>query len=118
MEWKGRDTKITAPPLTPPHAWAWRGGSFGKDQFFTANSLCPRVPPSPFTMNGEGVRGWGRRRGQSLVEFALFVSILLLLLGAVVDLGTLLSDHQAVVAASQQGALVAATLGANAGADC
>lgn len=58
------------------------------------------------------------RRGQSLVEFALFLSVILLLLGGLVDLGTLLDDHLSVVTASRHAALAAATAGTNAKADC
>ncbi len=58
------------------------------------------------------------RRGQSLVEFALFASVLLLLLGAIIDLGVLLSDHLAITYASRQGALAAALAGKNPLADC
>ena len=58
------------------------------------------------------------RRGQSLVEFALSVSTLLLLLGAVFDLGSLLNDHLSVVSASHQAALAAAVAGTSAQADC
>jgi Flp pilus assembly protein TadG len=62
--------------------------------------------------------GRARSHGQSLVEFALFVSILLLLLGGVTDLAMLLNDHLAVAYAARQGVLAAAMAGTDALADC
>lgn len=58
------------------------------------------------------------RRGQSLVEFALFITILLTLLAALLDLGTLLTNHLAVTYAARQGALSAAAAGHDPIADC
>ena len=58
------------------------------------------------------------RRGQGLIEFALVSSILLLLLLAVMDLGSLLAGHLAVVNAARDGALVAVNASTNSNADC
>jgi Flp pilus assembly protein TadG len=58
------------------------------------------------------------RRGQSLVEFALFVSVLLTLLSGLLNLGALLNAHLAVTYAARQAALIAAVAGNNALADC
>lgn len=58
------------------------------------------------------------RRGQSLVEFALFVSVLLTLLSGLLNVGALLNAHLAVTYAARQAALSAATAGNNALADC
>lgn len=60
----------------------------------------------------------GKRRGQSLVEFVLFVTILFVMLAGVVDLGALLNAHLAVTYAARQGALSAAAAGNAAVADC
>lgn len=57
-------------------------------------------------------------RGQGIVEFALFVTVLLLMLAAVMDLGQLLNDHLAVTYAARQAALIAGTAGTNAASDC
>jgi hypothetical protein len=59
-----------------------------------------------------------RQRGQALVEFAIFVVILVNLLAGVVDIGGLLSDHVSVVYAARQGARTAAVLGNLGKADC
>ena len=70
---------------------------------------------------GRGTLGSGHRqpkRGQSLVEFALFITILLTLLAALLDLGTLLNNHLAVTYAARQGALSAAAAGHDPIADC
>jgi Flp pilus assembly protein TadG len=67
------------------------------------------------------LRGLGyqrMQRGQGLVEFLLFVTILLVLLAGVYDLGSLLNGHLAVTYAARQGALSAASAGTNAAADC
>jgi hypothetical protein len=52
------------------------------------------------------------------VEFALFVSILLLLLAAVLDMGTLLNAHLGVTYAARQAALSASLAGTDPLADC
>jgi len=59
-----------------------------------------------------------RARGQSLVEFVLFVTILFVMLAGVLDLGALLDAHLAVTYAARQGALGAAAAGNAATADC
>lgn len=59
-----------------------------------------------------------RCKGQGLVEFSLFVSIMLVLLAAVYDLGSLLNTHLTVVYAARQGALMAASVGQDSSADC
>lgn len=59
-----------------------------------------------------------RHYGQSLVEFAFFFSIILILIGALIDMTTLLDDHLMVVHATQQGALAGALSGNNSLADC
>ncbi len=59
-----------------------------------------------------------RQRGQALVEFAIFVVILVNLLAGVVDIGGLLSDHVSMVYAARQGARTAAVLGNLGKADC
>jgi hypothetical protein len=58
------------------------------------------------------------RRGQSLVEFALFVSVLLALLAGLLNFGALLNAHLAVTYATRQGALSGATAGNATLADC
>jgi hypothetical protein len=58
------------------------------------------------------------QRGQSLVEFLLFVTLLFIMLGGVLDLGGLLDTHLAITYAARQGALVAAAAGADSAADC
>ncbi len=57
-------------------------------------------------------------RGQSLVEFALSISILMVLMLALLDLGVLLMDHLAVTTASRQAALAAASAATRSQADC
>ncbi len=57
-------------------------------------------------------------RGQSLVEFALFVSVLLMLLSGLLNVGSLLNAHLAVTYAARQAALSAASAGNAALADC
>lgn len=59
-----------------------------------------------------------RARGQGIVEFALFVTVLLLLLAGVMDLGQLLNDHLAVTYAARQAALIAGTAGTQPASDC
>ncbi len=66
-----------------------------------------------FTRGGKAVA-----RGQSLVEFALSISILMLLMLALLDLGVLLMDHLAVTTASRQAALAAASAATHSQADC
>lgn len=56
--------------------------------------------------------------GQALVEFALFFSLLMLLVAAATDESGLLNDHLNLVYAARQGARTAAVLGNNAEADC
>lgn len=58
------------------------------------------------------------RRGQSLVEFTLFVSVLLALLAGLLDFGALLNAHLAVTYATRQAALSAATAANATLADC
>jgi hypothetical protein len=58
------------------------------------------------------------QRGQSLVEFLLFVTLLIILLGGVLDLGGLLDTHLAITYAARQGALAAAAAGSDPAADC
>ncbi|MBA3822830.1 MAG: pilus assembly protein [Ktedonobacterales bacterium] len=57
-------------------------------------------------------------RGQSLVEFALFVSVLLTLLAGLLNLGAFLNAHLSITYAARQGALSAATAGNAPLADC
>lgn len=72
----------------------------------------------PFLEGRRGHRCRVPRHGQSLVEFALFLSMLLIMLGGVLDLGGLLDTHLAIIYAARQGALAAATAGSNPAADC
>ncbi len=58
------------------------------------------------------------QRGQSLVEFSLFVTVMLLLLMGLRDMGGLLNAHQAVQRATRQATLSGAIAGATATADC
>lgn len=60
----------------------------------------------------------GFARGQALVEFALMVSILLLLVAGATDEAALLNDHLNIVYATRQGARVASVLGTASDADC
>jgi hypothetical protein len=57
-------------------------------------------------------------RGQSLVEFSLFVSVMLLLLMGLRDMGGVLGAHQAAQRAVRQAVLSGAIAGADASADC
>lgn len=57
-------------------------------------------------------------RGQALVEFALLVTVLVLLVAGATDEAMLLNDHLNVVYAARQGARTAAVLGQASNADC
>ena len=59
-----------------------------------------------------------RRRGQALVEFAIFIVLLANLLAGVVDIGGLLGDHASMVFAARQGARTASVLGNLGKSDC
>ena len=52
-----------------------------------------------------------RQRGQALVEFALFVPLLLFMVVGATDIATLLDNHLNVVYAARAGARVGSTLG-------
>ena len=62
----------------------------------------------------------GRRseRGQALLEFSLFVVLILFMIAGVVDVGGLLNDHVGVEYATRQAARVGAVLGNQPTADC
>lgn len=60
----------------------------------------------------------GVARGQALVEFALMLSIILLLVAAATDEASLLNDHLSIVYATRQGARTASVLGTQATSDC
>jgi Flp pilus assembly protein TadG len=60
----------------------------------------------------------GVARGQALVEFALLLSVLLLLLAGATDEATLLNDHLSIVYAARQGARTASVLGRATDTDC
>lgn len=70
-----------------------------------------QTPSSPTRLPRE-------ERGQTLVEFALVIPMLMVLLFALLELGLALNASLAVNRASQHGAHVAATAGNIAGADC
>jgi hypothetical protein len=59
-----------------------------------------------------------RQQGQALIEFAMFITALMVLLAGLVDIGTLLNDHMDVVYAARQGARTGSVLGKNLNADC
>lgn len=66
-------------------------------------------------------REWPARRvsrGQALVEFALFVPLLLFMLVGATDVASLLNDHLTIIYATRTGARVGATLGTAPQADC
>ena len=59
-----------------------------------------------------------RSRGQALVEFALFIPILLLMLVGSTDISSLLDDHLNIVYATRTSARVGTVLGTAPSADC
>jgi hypothetical protein len=60
----------------------------------------------------------GPERGQSLVEFALILPVLMALVMGIIEFSLAFNATLGVNAASQKGAHMAAMLGASAGADC
>jgi Flp pilus assembly protein TadG len=62
----------------------------------------------------------GRRResGQALLEFALFVTLILFMIAGVVDVGGLLNDHVSIEYATREAARTGAVLGNQPTADC
>jgi len=62
----------------------------------------------------------GRRseNGQALLEFALFLTLILIMIAGVVDVGGLLNDHVSVEYATRQAARTGAVLGNQPTADC
>jgi hypothetical protein len=62
----------------------------------------------------------GRRRegGQALLEFALFVVLILFMIAGVVDVGGLLNDHVSIEYATREAARTGAVLGNQSTADC
>lgn len=59
-----------------------------------------------------------RSRGQALVEFALFVPIILLMLVGSTDISSLLDDHLNLIYATRTSVRVGTVLGSDPGADC
>ncbi len=57
-------------------------------------------------------------KGQSIVEFVLTLTIMLTLLGGIVDLANLLNAQNSIQNAALQGALTGSFSGKNAAADC
>lgn len=76
-----------------------------------------RVHARMLTRSRSGSRP-GVARGQALVEFALLLSLLLLMVAAATDEAALLNDHVSIVYASRQGARTASVLGTATDADC
>jgi Flp pilus assembly protein TadG len=66
-------------------------------------------PPAP--LRRDNSRFGARRRGQALVELALFVPVLLLFLSAVIEFGRLHQQSTLAAGAAREGARVAATGG-------
>ena len=58
------------------------------------------------------------QRGQALLEFAAFLTILLFLIAGVVDVGGLLNDHVTIEYATRQGARTGSVLGDQPISDC
>ncbi|PWT75767.1 MAG: hypothetical protein C5B60_04925 [Chloroflexi bacterium] len=71
-------------------------------------------------MSGAAGKPKGRRResGQALLEFALFVVLILFMIAGVVDVGGLLNDHVVVEYATRQAARTGAVLGNQPTSDC
>jgi Flp pilus assembly protein TadG len=69
-----------------------------------------------------GAAGKLRRRrsesGQALLEFALFLVLILFMIAGVVDVGGLLNDHVSIEYATRQAARTGAVLGSQPTADC
>jgi hypothetical protein len=63
-------------------------------------------------------RGRRSESGQALLEFALFVALILFMIAGVVDVGGLLNDHVSVEYATRQAARTGAVLGSQPTADC
>jgi Flp pilus assembly protein TadG len=64
------------------------------------------------------LRGRRSESGQALLEFALFVVLILLMIAGVVDVGGLLNDHVSIEYATRQAARTGAVLGSQPTADC
>jgi Flp pilus assembly protein TadG len=64
------------------------------------------------------LRGRRRESGQALLEFALFVTLILFMIAGVVDVGGLLNDHVSIEYATRQAARTGAVLGNQPTADC
>jgi Flp pilus assembly protein TadG len=71
-------------------------------------------------MSGAAGKLRGRRSesGQALLEFALFLVLILFMIAGVVDVGGLLNDHVSVEYATRQAARTGAVLGSQPTADC
>ena len=69
-------------------------------------------------MSGRFRRTRGRRRGQALVEFAMFFLILMIMVGGVTDIAGLLNDHTNLEFAARTSARTGAVLGNIGYADC
>jgi hypothetical protein len=67
---------------------------------------------------GRRIRRSNGQSGQALLEFALFLVIMLILIAGVVDVGGLLNDHVNIEYATRQGARTGAVLGNRSTADC
>jgi hypothetical protein len=68
---------------------------------------------------GCGVSGGCRsERGQALLEFSLFLVLILFMIAGVVDVGGLLNDHVSIEYATQEAARTGSVLGNQPTADC
>jgi len=77
--------------------------------------------PAP-TARGRGMparrQGAPAARGQALVEFAAFFTLIMMLLAGLINVGGLLDDHLNVMYAARQGARTAAVMGTQSMSDC
>jgi len=64
----------------------------------------PKLPPPPRAPRARTGRALRRRTGQSVVEFALVLPILILLIGAIADLGRVYTSAVAIESAAREAA--------------